>query len=495
MSLVNDMLRDLDARQRGELSAVAAIQGSSKPKRSRQRLWVTVIICLVLCLLAAYLAVRSFAPWILQDINKQLVAPSTQPQTQAVSEPQALTPVRTEQQPVVETSGLESASDELVNNDATSTPAGASTQPAANTVTKINWTGLADGHGYLSIWLTSTRPFTVHENSAQAFEWDIAQTQLAIALPKTLSDHVSRFTQLPSDTGTRFRIETRVPMRFKPSLRQNPARMVVDVSMVRAAPSGAVATQALVANESSPEASRVETEPSAARVAEPESTTESTPAAASPAAVSSPEVSVENNTPDTNEVSGTWRKAMNTKPTDSSTVREARRLLAKNDINAAVQRLEKFVAQYQKSDQSRYLLAQLYLSTENYSSAQRVIDGAPASLSWALLNARAQLQQGNGDLALALLQQYPEAQAREDYVDLLASAYQLQGDHRQAVQSYLTVLALNPQQARAWINMGISLEHLQQQSRAIDAYQNAIRIPDIPPALRQYAAQQLQRLQ
>jgi tetratricopeptide (TPR) repeat protein len=206
-------------------------------------------------------------------------------------------------------------------------------------------------------------------------------------------------------------------------------------------------------------------------------------------------VSVENNTPDTNEVSGTWRKAMNTKPTDSSTVREARRLLAKNDINAAVQRLEKFVAQYQKSDQSRYLLAQLYLSTENYSSAQRVIDGAPASLSWALLNARAQLQQGNGDMALALLQQYPEAQAREDYVDLLASAYQLQGDHRQAVQSYLTVLALNPQQARAWINMGISLEHLQQRSRAIDAYQNAIRIPDIPPALRQYAAQQLQRLQ
>jgi tetratricopeptide (TPR) repeat protein len=186
---------------------------------------------------------------------------------------------------------------------------------------------------------------------------------------------------------------------------------------------------------------------------------------------------------------------MNTKPTDSSTVREARRLLAKNDINAAVQRLEKFVAHYQKSDQSRYLLAQLYLSTENYSSAQRVIDGAPASLSWALLNARAQLQQGNGDMALALLQQYPEAQAREDYVDLLASAYQLQGDHRQAVQSYLTVLALNPQQARAWINMGISLEHLQQRSRAIDAYQNAIRIPNIPPALRQYAAQQLQRLQ
>ena len=473
MSLVNDMLRDLDARQRGALSGVSAAGTSGyrdAQRKSRKRLVGLVLVGTVLCLLAAYLVVRSVAPWVLNDTLNVLSPDQAQPhaeQAQVSSEPSNImmaaaydaTEARftTTEQVVVDQL--------LAAPSLPATPAIASTASVAglNTVNKVSWTGLADEQGYLSLWLSETGPYTVYEKSPQVFEWGMANTGLAAELPTELSSKAMTLTQVPSESDLRFRVETREPMRFKPSLRRNPSRMVIDISK----PAAPVP----------PASERV----TAAVTTDTEITsTENVAAPQAPTRVDS---------------TGSWRKAMNTQPTDSSTVRDARRLLTKNDVNAAIQRLEGFVAQHARSDQSRYLLAQLYLSTENYSSARRIIDGAPANVSWALLNARALLQQGDGSGALTLLRQYPEAENREDYLDLLASAYQQRGEHSQAVQAYLTVLALNPQQARAWINMGVSFEHLGQRSKAVDAYQNALRIPQLPANVRQFAAQQLQRLQ
>ena len=175
-------------------------------------------------------------------------------------------------------------------------------------------------------------------------------------------------------------------------------------------------------------------------------------------------------------------------------MRNARRLLSQQRTDEAMDLLKGYVNTAPSSLQSRYLLVQLYLVTERYTDASAILSTAPDNLSWGLLKARALLQQGEAKQAIRLLEQYPDGQNRQDYLDLLASGYQQTGQHAAAVARYLSLLALNSQEGRWWISLGVSLEHLGQKGKALEAYRSALQIPDLQPSLKQYAQLQSQRL-
>ncbi|WP_028470096.1 tetratricopeptide repeat protein [Neptunomonas japonica] len=471
MSLVNDMLRDLDERKRdGSVNH----RPVAKPKRSIGRwIWIalaTLIIAAVVYFVAIELRGKvgeraDLLSWLKQE-------------TQAAdSVNSSSVPLAVKSDVVQKESEANSAKPETVASESSS--------PIVTDINLINWTTKTQTSGYLTFWMGQVKPFVLYEKTANSLDIAIDESRLVTGLPDMDSLLISAVEIIAEEGKSRFKLTASGPVEFKTQLKKNPARLVVSVNAPVEASSNTVVsaqkatveampdTPALAASESAPkkpDVVSIDTQESAVSYAEP----------AAPTMPSQPE--------------GQWRKSLNTLPTDSSTVRSARRLLSQQRTEEAVSLLTGYIEKAPASLQSQYLLVQLYLATERYSRATALLEKAPNNLSWSLLKARSLLQQGQANEAIRLLEQYPDGQSREDYLDLLASGYQQVGQHGAAVARYLSLLGLNPQEARWWINLGVSLEHLGQNSKALDAYQTALQIPNLDRSLKQYARQQSQRL-
>lgn len=456
MSLVNDMLRDLETRQREGATGYRAVPKSSSV--SRRLLWLVILILLI-----AIGVVIARPEWIESLFAKQSVTSvaATSPVVQSkpvepsvpvsVVEPQEV-PVEKVVEPVVE-----------------------------NQLRVINWTQLDADSGYLTLWLDQVTPFTVLRKEPERLTFKLDQL---LSEAKPLEPLPSMLKQLeikPESNSLVFTIESTEAVTFSPELKQNPPRLKINIGLVNRkvvqTQTQADVTKADVAdkNANAPvdaQSQTVSVAPTTPPVAKQRENSTNAPVAAA----------------------GEWRKSTNTQPNDATTVRNARRLLAESRTDEAVQLLQAFVESSKQAAQSKYLLVQLFLATERYTQADRLLKSAPDNLSWALLKARSHLQQSQGVEAISVLKRFPAGVTREDYLELLAGAYQQAGQHSEAVTQYLSLLSLNPQNARWWINMGVSLEYLGQQAKALDAYRSALKIPTIDISLKQFAQRQAERL-
>lgn len=452
MSLVNDMLRDLDERQRTEGRAYTTV--ANKPKSHWPR---TIIILLLLCVIA----VLALNYWPLLhrywESMTQEVAPKSQ--STLVNQPNPIVAAQPE---------------EVIDN------ARPETTPL-NQIRVINWTQTTSQHGVLTLWLDQVKPFVVYGKTSTSLDIALEETQLSSGLPDNLAPLLSTVEIVPQADKSRFRMVASEPVNFLIELKQKPARLMIEV---QTAPKRDVTP------------SIGETTSAQEQAAKP---IVDAPAIPEPSEAAKPAVSV---TPQPTNASGVigastgaMQKSLKPQPTDAATVRQARRMLAKQEISQAQSLLRTFIERQPKSSwQSRYLLVQLLLATESYEEARTQLQPAPNNLSWALLRSRSHLQQGEATEAITLLRAFSEGVTRQDYLELLASAYQQTGQHDLAVQQYLSLLTLNAQEARWWVSMGVSLEHLGQQQKALEAYQSALAIPRQDRSLRQYAQSQIARL-
>ncbi len=117
---------------------------------------------------------------------------------------------------------------------------------------------------------------------------------------------------------------------------------------------------------------------------------------------------------------------------------------------------------------------------------------SPNHLPFSLLLARVFIEQGADGQAIATLEAAQSAGASNaDYYSLLAALYQRTSRYPDAVKAYRETIALRAQDGRAWLGLGISLEAVQDNAGAGEAYTRALQLGNLDVTLTKYAQQRL----
>jgi len=195
------------------------------------------------------------------------------------------------------------------------------------------------------------------------------------------------------------------------------------------------------------------------------------------------------------------------KTTSMPSLAERDRRVSQNALNRmrsgqaqmAVTELQQFIMENPTAQQARETLAVWALSQAKLELAESVLSegmqispqhGAYIKLQARLLSARAQQAE-----ALALLNRnLAQNNQDQEYLALLASLFQQQGQHARAIEVYQVLLKKDEEQAQWWVGSAISLEALELKQDALRAYVQARRIPGIDARLKMYAESRIQAL-
>ncbi len=139
------------------------------------------------------------------------------------------------------------------------------------------------------------------------------------------------------------------------------------------------------------------------------------------------------------------------------------------------------------------------LSLKRNEEAERVLQRGlrhdSHDTSFAMLLARLQVERGAVPLALQTLQKaLPYAEGQADYQAFVAALLQRQDQHNDAVARYQLALKLAPNNGVWLMGMGISLQALQRNQDARDAYQRALASNSLSPQLQAFVQKKLQEL-
>lgn len=185
---------------------------------------------------------------------------------------------------------------------------------------------------------------------------------------------------------------------------------------------------------------------------------------------------------------------------DQEAVSQARKLVQKGQLAEAFSVLEKRIAQNsEESAVSRGYLATLQLSSGMRQEAQLLLQESlqihASDYTLRKLQARLLLSQGKTMESLSLLQHsQPRVEEDPEYHELLATAYQQQGNYEQSAKVYFALLEHRNNTPRWWVGMAYSLELDKRYEEALRAYRSAVQIPGITASLKTYAEQRVNAL-
>jgi tetratricopeptide (TPR) repeat protein len=165
----------------------------------------------------------------------------------------------------------------------------------------------------------------------------------------------------------------------------------------------------------------------------------------------------------------------------------------------AYEALLTFLAQNPEAHLSRETLATILLAQGELLQAAIVVDEglrlAPNYAPYKKIKARLLLQDGRSADALALLAQLPPPLlADREYHELLATLYQQSGEHAKAIAIYQDLLRADGSEGRWWTALGISLEAQGEVERALASYQQALQQANLDVSVRQYSLNRVRSL-
>ncbi len=148
---------------------------------------------------------------------------------------------------------------------------------------------------------------------------------------------------------------------------------------------------------------------------------------------------------------------------------------------------------------SREGLAGLYFNHGRSVEANEILKEGlkhhPGHGPFATLYARSQIQNGQLEAATNTLEVAMAVQPQSaDFHAFLAALYQRQEAFDKSVAAYRQALQQQPGQSIWWIGIGISYEGVGKAEEAANAYNNAIKIGSLPQNLRHYATSRLEAL-
>lgn len=150
-----------------------------------------------------------------------------------------------------------------------------------------------------------------------------------------------------------------------------------------------------------------------------------------------------------------------------------------------------------QSPLSREVLVDVYLATDNLVAAQRQIQlltDIPAHAR-ARINARLKIHQGDIDAAMSLMEEEPPAlRDVPDYHGYLAALYHKAERFSDAASVYQQLLALDDSQATYWLGLAVSLDALNDGPGALRAFRYARRYSNADSPSRRYVDERIQSL-
>lgn len=172
-------------------------------------------------------------------------------------------------------------------------------------------------------------------------------------------------------------------------------------------------------------------------------------------------------------------------------------MLSQGRTNEAMDLLNEALQIAANDISSRELLSRLLISGQQYQQAeQMLIKGLELTPGQPLLTrlfARTKIDQGQDRLAIAILDQADSNYTLDaESKALLAGLYQRTGRYQDSASYYQRALAIQPDQGKWWLGLGIALEAQSDWAASSHAYQRAISSTQLEPRLRHYAQQRLQ---
>ena len=492
MSLVNDMLRDLEQRNEntahvpGNQSTVKAAQHIEEPSTnpaSRYALWVIGAAALFMAL------------WLVwqQYVNKEGADESHLSKVTAKVV-----------EPVVKSDSVDGeAGKELVQR--TETVASASSTPVSDiatskeihsetvSVSEIKWAG-TDLGGDLVVRLSGDADIQVLNQKDKAIVIALDDVSLKTALPLISSPFIRRLDMdVDQQKRTLLTLTTHISSQFVFRLETSPTTLILGVI-----PQQVEVDESTVVN-------RIEVvsiEEASSVVSDKKVVAEVIKAAPVEVIRSGSELHVEAPTGVTSTAPKVAKPVSKTSLTlnDRQIAERARSSISKGDINGAEKQLSTFIsANPNRAEQARGVLATLLLSKGDVQGSQGLVTKSllihPSNSTLKKLQARIWMSNGQTNRAVSLLSQQPPSINKDsEYYELMATALQQQGHPEKAAHVYYQLLQLNNDVPRWWIGMGYALENVKRYSDARNAYQSGVQIPTIDNSLKNYARQRIQAL-
>ena len=140
-------------------------------------------------------------------------------------------------------------------------------------------------------------------------------------------------------------------------------------------------------------------------------------------------------------------------------------------------------------------LAQLWWQQQQWTQLAQVLAQAQSrqiqSTTLALQQARLAASQQQWTQVLSALAQWPATAPLTEALPLRAQAQQQLGDYPAALASYQQLVQLQPDSARAWLGQALVYDQLQQTQAAIASYRQALALGGLAPASQQFIQQRL----
>ena len=182
-----------------------------------------------------------------------------------------------------------------------------------------------------------------------------------------------------------------------------------------------------------------------------------------------------------------------------SEFQKANRAAQEGRTNDALAGYENALLSDSSHKEARRAWVGLLLSLKRNDDAENVLKKGlkrdPHDASFAMLMARLQVERGAVPLALETLQKtLPYAEGQAEYQAFVAALLQRQNRHDEAIAHYQIALKLAPNNGIWLMGMGISLQALQRNEDARDAYQRALASNSLSAQLQAFVQQKLKEL-
>lgn len=182
---------------------------------------------------------------------------------------------------------------------------------------------------------------------------------------------------------------------------------------------------------------------------------------------------------------------------DQNMAERSRSLFMADAPRKAYRMLYEFVESHTVDLASRKVLISYLLQDQRIAEAGDVlvttqVDNSPELRQ---LKARWYVARGENKLALhTLRERLPELQNYPEYYALLAAYYQRFGFAAKAAETYASLIEFDNESANWWAGLAIALDSSKQYKDAVNAYQQALEIPELSPEVFEYIENRLSLL-
>lgn len=461
MSLINDMLRDLDRRSaqgapdRNNPAAtqVAPAPAAASGNRVRRLIAIGCLLGLLLLVGMGYRIYSEYQPP--NNPQLELYQPVVQP---------------------VEPGLADSRQEEIA------TPVD---------IEQVNVTEIAEG-ARIEVQLSGRVDHRVVLAGERQLEIHLPQTRLTQRLEPLVEKGLLQAIDVAAQADTLvLRVFLREVVSFQSYLLNQDDRISLVVDLIRLSPGGAIGNEilSLAGAESIPPA--LEVAPQQTQILPPSRRSQGMDESSAGLVAIFPEQGVTRVEP--KPAGGFSKQARVPSPAerDRSSADRALVLIRANQSAQAISELTVLLDELPQARASRELLATLLLEQKRYGEAAPLISTGlrlePQNINLIKLQSRLFMSGADPHQALELLEANKGAASTDlEYLSLLAYLYQNNNAHARALESYAALARMAPNEPRWWVGQGVSLEALGQPEDALRVFMQAQRIPQADGRLKDY---------